>query len=408
MVMSIKRLAAPSNAYQIYTEYNGIIYRYGTGSGLLAPSKDGHMRSGYSINPVKLFDGTPWRYPSNYSRYIRRFEKITSSRTNKSTAWSIPSNDSNGVSLTLMYPPFYSARRVDPIPSLRNEAIVKALNKISSRKMSLGVSIGESVKAATMLSTTAMKAFAVYKAAKRGNWPQVERLLGLDGSKTVYNPTRQFANKWLELQYGWLPLFSDLHDQYETLRYKLEKDGLLVHGTGGASYEATTTDEFYDTSHNIFYSRKRSGRQLCTVGLTAKITSESWRRAGQVGGINPLEVAWELVPFSFVLDWFMPVGNVLEALTAKAGLEFVGGHVSYVTEGRGELIALRTNSSLITLFQKGHVVLNHFGTSREKLTSWPTPTLYADSSPFSTKRVLNALALWRSITSGGVPHHIRS
>jgi hypothetical protein len=44
-----------------------------------------------------------------------------------------------------------------------------------------------------------------------------------------------------------------------------------------------------------------------------------------LGLTNPLAIAWELVPFSFVLDWLVPVGTWLQSLDATLGVKFVGG-----------------------------------------------------------------------------------
>ena len=41
----------------------------------------------------------------------------------------------------------------------------------------------------------------------------------------------------------------------------------------------------------------------------------------QLGLLNPASIAWELVPYSFVLDWFSNIGQVLGQFTAFAGLD---------------------------------------------------------------------------------------
>lgn len=43
------------------------------------------------------------------------------------------------------------------------------------------------------------------------------------------------------------------------------------------------------------------------------------------GLTNPMETAWELTPWSFVVDWFLPVGEYISSLTADTGLTFVTG-----------------------------------------------------------------------------------
>jgi hypothetical protein len=40
-----------------------------------------------------------------------------------------------------------------------------------------------------------------------------------------------------------------------------------------------------------------------------------------LGLINPAVVAWELVPFSFLVDWFIPVGKFLDSWTDQLGYD---------------------------------------------------------------------------------------
>lgn len=43
------------------------------------------------------------------------------------------------------------------------------------------------------------------------------------------------------------------------------------------------------------------------------VVSEHPGYMAQLGLLNPEIVAWELLPFSFVADWFIPIGSYLEA-----------------------------------------------------------------------------------------------
>jgi hypothetical protein len=40
-------------------------------------------------------------------------------------------------------------------------------------------------------------------------------------------------------------------------------------------------------------------------------------------------VAWELVPYSFVVDWFLPIGSWINSLDATIGFEFRGISQTY-------------------------------------------------------------------------------
>jgi len=44
-------------------------------------------------------------------------------------------------------------------------------------------------------------------------------------------------------------------------------------------------------------------------------------KASQLGFVNPVSVAWQLVPFSFVVDWFVNVGQFIGSYTDFVGVE---------------------------------------------------------------------------------------
>lgn len=63
------------------------------------------------------------------------------------------------------------------------------------------------------------------------------------------------------------------------------------------------------------------------ISYVYKLTStmEVWESMKNFGLTNPMETAWELTPWSFVVDWFLPLGEYLSSLTADSGLIFKTG-----------------------------------------------------------------------------------
>lgn len=45
--------------------------------------------------------------------------------------------------------------------------------------------------------------------------------------------------------------------------------------------------------------------------------------------INPVGIAWELVPFSFAVDWFIPVGKFLNSYTDLAGVDLIRAYTTF-------------------------------------------------------------------------------
>lgn len=73
--------------------------------------------------------------------------------------------------------------------------------------------------------------------------------------------------------------------------------------------------------------RTRIGKveERCGVVLYYAPQNAALASLSKLGLANPAEVVWELVPFSFVLDWFLPVGDWLSTLDAAVGYEFLDG-----------------------------------------------------------------------------------
>lgn len=48
----------------------------------------------------------------------------------------------------------------------------------------------------------------------------------------------------------------------------------------------------------------------------------------QLGLLDPVSLAWNLLPMSFVFDWFIPVGTFLDGFTATEGLTYQDGYTT--------------------------------------------------------------------------------
>jgi hypothetical protein len=56
------------------------------------------------------------------------------------------------------------------------------------------------------------------------------------------------------------------------------------------------------------------------MGAEFTVNNPNTLLMNQMGFINPASIAWEAVPFSFVVDWFANVGQVLNSATDFVGL----------------------------------------------------------------------------------------
>ena len=139
------------------------------------------------------------------------------------------------------------------------------------------------------------------------------------------------------------------------------------------------------------------------VRLDYELESPLIATAAQVGMINPLEIVWERLPYSFVVDWFAPVGPWLNALTAASGWRFLAGTctVSRRLEQTGNF--LKFQGDLPNVWSAGGAasyVNRCFSISRTLYSSSPLPRFPGLKNPLSAQHLGNALAL----LSGAVFH----
>lgn len=275
-----------------------------------------------------------------------------------------------------------------------NRLKTEVLNKMGARKVSYGEAIGESRQTIKHLAKTTSVLVRSLLYARRGNWKGVLDQLGLS-RKTVLNG-KVASERWLELQYGWLPLVSDIHSTVGLLQEGFRKEAQLL------SSVRRLTD-----NHSTFINNGDDGyREISIIGSSKRadimkvyfyVNPSDLSKINQIGLLNPLEIAWALTPYSFVVDWLLPVGNVLEALTATVGLTFVSGYFSSYVEGNYNVVPrpcgyagekVIRNDLRVSTSGKGYV--------RSPLGGFPTPGLYL-KSPFSSTHVTSALALLRQL-----------
>lgn len=111
------------------------------------------------------------------------------------------------------------------------------------------------------------------------------------------------------------------YDAYGVYSYaKAERENIRKTFRGYASDSLSlsdTTDSFPMWSYSLQWSQKCDYQVSARAGVLcdANITS-----LGLAGVDQIAETAWELVPFSFVADWFANIGDTIAAWTPNVGI----------------------------------------------------------------------------------------
>nr|QDH89851.1 MAG: hypothetical protein H4BulkL22317e12091_000001 [Leviviridae sp.] len=215
--------------------------------------------------------------------------------------------------------------------------------------------------------------------------------------KTLLPLTRQkMANDFLAYRYGIAPLIGDIQGMAEYIAsIVLSEQKIKAAGT------STKYADFVDTGFLgaiIPYKIFRSSKVTVKHNVRFRVNDKLSKAAEELGFTNPANVLWELVPFSFVVDWFLPIGNFLNSMNALEHLTVVDVTRTTVIE---EFLFFQLDPSPYELpiddrnkvnISGLNCLTRNFCCVREVI---PTPNLPLPTfkNPLSTGHIANAIAL---------------
>lgn len=244
------------------------------------------------------------------------------------------------------------------------KVIAKLQDQISTGNADLAVSLAEAHKTAAMVAKTATRIAGALKALRRVDIAGFSNALGITISKkqrsVFYRRARLLevgpvpfkwhkhpvtgrkyrfypkpilqesklqdfmSQTWLEYTYGWKPLLQDVYNTAKaSASIGIEMSGQVRYVRASSKGTVSYAKRYTQNQFEYLVNCKRD--ISVQMGITYKIEGGGPSFTHAFGLDNPLTVAWELVPFSFVADWFLPVGTAIRSLTAYNGLVFAGG-----------------------------------------------------------------------------------
>lgn len=200
----------------------------------------------------------------------------------------------------------------------------------------------------------------------------------------------------LAFAYGWKPLAGSIYGVLdETLNHVLsELTTVRVKATEpiGSSLEKFTFENYGD----LYATCEREGRyttELCVVMKTKSHDPARW------SSLNPASIAWELLPYSFVVDWVLDVGGYLRNLETSLlyANSFVQGYRSegMFFDGKWSGSSSRADgyNPRNTYSVDAHASYRHRQFTRSVLSSYPVPRLPSFEVDLGTGRLFNLAAL---------------
>lgn len=165
--------------------------------------------------------------------------------------------------------------------------------------------------------------------------------------KRVFSPKKTFsrssrtsypdrvANRWLEARYGWNPLVQTIKDLLKE-KEDLPLPGWLTSRSSDVVTSVTETKGYFQDSYPtrdfaLCYVTWKTLEDTCRGRWYYSVTDEQLYKGIKAGVsvFNVPTLAYQLVPLSFALDWWLNVGDWITSLIPNPSVRILGSYVSY-------------------------------------------------------------------------------
>lgn len=196
----------------------------------------------------------------------------------------------------------------------------KLATAVRGHSFNLGVAAAELPQSLSMIALNITRISKAVTAIKHGRIDHAVRTLGAapikshNGKSFSQRALRStdISSMWLEVQYGWRPLIQDVYEgmkAYSAVMDAPRRSVTIVTHRRKATETRLTPgslilqDKSTEVSGRLIYEMSEALSVPRTLGLQ-----------------NPAAVLWEKMPWSFVADWFIPVGTYLDAVSVVPNL----------------------------------------------------------------------------------------
>lgn len=299
-----------------------------------------------------------------------------------------------------MIGPFGNVKKVPKVDDLHILAEQRLATKVSQVTLEGGLNLAEYQRTAGFVQGAMVRTANALRALRRGDIQKVWRSFS-NGRP----PADVAADGWLAFTYGFRPLASDVARAVELL-----ENGLVIAPTRTVKTHRTLAVNAIDAVRWDTGSDDMvlAGQVTYSGGVKYRVHDPVISTLAALGFTNPALILWELIPLSFVVDWFVPVNEWLHQFRAPDNVEFVSGW-TYV-KGDGEC----TWHQWRDVAEPGwrlRADTREILRDRRVLNSLPKPRLWLPNLELTKSQLVSGMALLQQATrrsSGGLSTLVRN
>jgi len=217
---------------------------------------------------------------------------------------------------------------VMPDSSYLDPGLIEALASAAKTDFNAAQALAESRKTAETITSLTRTLYRDLIAIKKLDFKYLRKRFSLRNKQKSKSDFSSPAEGWLMYRYGIMPTVYDIQSAVKVLNDDIVRK-LTVNVRGGTKFDLSADyKDYYDYRHNV-----RTGSGVARTNLTLKIDSPLYQTANEFGFANIPGIGWELIPLSFIVDWALPIGPWLQALSVLPNVSFMHGSQSWQFQG---------------------------------------------------------------------------
>lgn len=224
--------------------------------------------------------------------------------------------------------------------------------------------------------------------------------------KSVRSSTKASADAWLEYRYGWRPIILDgmeIMRQAGVIQSRLVKARHVARGAAvrERSFTKPVSSAIFSSAYHAEGTLTLTEKVRSSVGIIYSMRAQSnYERVARTLGLTARDLpstVWELMPWSFVGDWFVNTGDWIQAIMPRDDVSIQSSWRTTVIDDSHTLSGGRLSRTLYNPTTTYNGTWNgryhwHNQVTREVNPSLPsTPVLIRKS--LSVNRTVDALCL---------------
>jgi hypothetical protein len=208
--------------------------------------------------------------------------------------------------------------------NLINQSLLGAYSDMKGVEYDLGVDLAELRETLEMLRSP-------FAALRRSLKQWTKKAGSYKGSGDAV------ASTWMEYRYGIMPIVYSIQDIIALLEKKSEQSDALRRAQSTARSSKTTTTTWGTPFYSTLWDMTQGVETTCEVYVTSHVyfkvkrAPSTARQLGLDFGNLP-NIAWELTRLSWVLDWWLHIGDYLTSIRYDPDIVEVGNCSSIVSE----------------------------------------------------------------------------